>query len=484
MPSHDKNNVFRRTKIVATLGPASDSQAVLAGLIDAGANVFRLNFSHGDYQDHQRRAALVRKEAAAQGRIVAILGDLQGPKLRISRFKAGEITLEAGDLFNLDADLESNAGDKQAVGIDYTNLASDCIAGDKLLLDDGRVQLTVLAIVGNRLDCRVDIGGVLSNNKGINRQGGGLSAPALTQKDLDDIQHAADIGIDYLAVSFPRSAEDIHLARKHLRAAGSDAGIVAKIERAEIIEDETVLDDMINASEAVMVARGDLGVEIGDAELVSVQKHIIKRARTLNKMVITATQMMESMIENAMPTRAEVFDVANAVIDGTDAVMLSAESAAGRYPVEAVAAMHRIILGAEKSPATTRSQHRVNQRFERIDESIALSVMYAANHLEGVKAIVCMTESGYTPQIMSRIHSAIPIFAFARQERTRNQLALCRGVYAVDADKDMTTTEEIHAWVSERLLSLSVAGKGDLVIFANGNYHQLGGTNTMTIITI
>ncbi len=484
MTYHSSDLVFRRTKIVATLGPATDEKGVLADIIKAGANVFRLNFSHGAPEDHKKRAEAIREEAAKQGRTVAILGDLQGPKLRIARFKSGPVRLATGEQFALDATLDTDAGDEHQVGIDYKQLPKDCDIGDLLLLDDGRLQLRVTAKTDSRLDCTVEIGGQLSNNKGLNRQGGGLSAPALTKKDLADIKTAAAIGVDYLAVSFPCNADDVVEARALLREAGSAAGIVSKIERAEVVEDHETLDAMIEASDAVMVARGDLGVEIGDAALVSVQKHIIKQARTLNKMVITATQMMESMIENAMPTRAEVFDVANAVIDGTDAVMLSAESAAGKYPVEAVEAMHRIILGAEQSPLTTRSQHRVNERFERIDESIALSVMYAANHLEGVKAIVCGTESGYTPQMMSRIHSGLPIFAFARQAETRNRLALCRGVYAFDADQQVDSTQEIHDWVSEQLQAFGIAEKGDLVIFAYGSYHRLGGTNTMTIIKI
>lgn len=480
----NKDNQLRRTKIVATLGPSSSRLDQIEGLIKAGANVFRLNFSHGDATDHKARAQLIREAAKKQGRIVAILGDLQGPKIRIARFKAGKIMLTDGDEFILNAGLDSNGGDASQVGIDYPQLVSDCSVGDTLLLDDGKVVLQVNAISGKKVHCEVVIGGELSNNKGINRQGGGLTAPALTEKDFADISLAADIGVDYLAVSFPRAASDINLARENLEAAGGNAGMVAKIERAEVVKDDALLSEIMEASDAIMVARGDLGVEIGDAALVAVQKQMIKQARTMNKMVITATQMMESMIENALPTRAEVFDVANAVIDGTDAVMLSAESAAGKYPKEAVAAMHRIILGAEQYPAIIKSQHRVNEKFTRIDEAIGLSVMYAANHLDGVKAIVCMTESGYTPQIMSRINSDIPILAFARREQTRSRLALCRGVYAIDADKAVESTTETHQWVSEQLLKFGYATDGDLVIFANGKHHQLGGTNNMTIIRI
>lgn len=319
----------RRTKIVATLSPATDQDDVLESLIQAGVNVVRMNFSHGSAGDHAARTKKVRELAEKNGRHVAVLGDLQGPKIRIARFVGNAITLEEGDFFMLDAGLGKNDGTQDAVGIDYKELPNDCKPGDILLLDDGRIVFLIEKIVGKKIHCRVQAGGVLSNNKGINRQGGVLSAPALTDKDLEDIKLAAAIDVDYLAVSFPRSAQDLELARELLTKAGGNAGIVAKIERAEAVAGDTVLDELIKASDVVMVARGDLGVEIGDAELVAVQKRIITRARSLNKCVITATQMMESMINSPLPTRAEVFDVANAVIDGTDAVMLSGETAAG-----------------------------------------------------------------------------------------------------------------------------------------------------------
>ncbi|MEH6473968.1 MAG: pyruvate kinase, partial [Halopseudomonas sp.] len=367
----------RRTKIVATLGPATSSPEAIEALIKAGVNVVRLNFSHGSAEDHQQRADLVREYANKQGRFVAILGDLQGPKIRISRFKETKVELKKGQTFALDADLDKNSGDATQVGIDYEDLVTDSTPGDILLLDDGRVVLEVKSVETNRLNCEVTIGGPLSNNKGINRQGGGLSAAALTDKDRQDIHTAAKIGVDYLAVSFPRDADDMHLARRLMKEAGGQAGLVSKIERAEAVADDAILDAIILASDAVMVARGDLGVEIGDAELIGVQKHIINRSRALNRVVITATQMMETMITQPMPTRAEVFDVANAVLDGTDAVMLSAETAAGDYPIETVEAMARVILGAEKQPNSLISKHRISESFENIDESIALSAMYA-----------------------------------------------------------------------------------------------------------
>ncbi|SUV85289.1 pyruvate kinase [Bordetella pertussis] len=397
--------VLRRTKIVATLGPATSTPERLDGLIRAGMDVARLNFSHGSAQDHRERVRLVRELAAEQGRFVALMGDLQGPKIRIARFTDQQVTLQAGQPFTLSRSHSKEAGDATIVGIDYPELVQDCRPGDELLLDDGRVVLVVDSVGAEEVHTTVTVGGPLSNNKGINRRGGGLSAPSLTDKDRTDIKLAAEMELDYVAVSFPRYGADIDEARALLRAAGSQAWIIAKIERAEAVADDDALDALIRASDGVMVARGDLGVEVGDAELVGIQKRIIQHARTLNKVVITATQMMESMVASPMPTRAEVSDVANAVLDYTDAVMLSAESASGQYPIEAVAAMARVCLGAEKHPTTTHSHHRLGETFTRCDETIALAAMYAANHFPGVKAIIALTESGHTPLIMSRIRS-------------------------------------------------------------------------------
>lgn len=477
--------VERRTKIVSTLGPATDNPAVLERLILAGVNVVRLNFSHGAPEDHRRRADLVREFARKHQRFVAVLGDLQGPKIRIARFKEGRISLAVGDQFILDAELERDAGNQERVGIDYKDLPKDCCAGDLLLLDDGRVVLEVEAIEDACIHCRVTVAGTLSNNKGINRQGGGLSAPALTDKDKADIKLAAEIGVDYLAVSFPRCAADIELARDLLHEAGGKAGLVAKIERAETVTDEKVLDDIIRASEAVMVARGDLGVEIGDAQLIAVQKHIISRARCLNTVVITATQMMESMINSPLPTRAEVFDVANAVLDGTDAVMLSAETAAGDFPVQTVEAMARVILGAEQHPQAHTSSHRLNQEFSQIDESIAMSAMYTANHLEGVKAIICMTETGNTPLLMSRISSQLPILAFTPQTDTQARVALYRGVNTIPFDTSTMGHAEINQRAVDALVERGLVVEGDLVIITKGDYVNVhGGTNTLKIVRV
>lgn len=475
----------RRTKIVATLGPATESQESIEQLIKAGVDVVRLNFSHGKAEEHIARANLVREAARKHERFVAVLADLQGPKIRIARFSESKVMLRKGQQFILDASLDKNAGDAATVGIDYEALITDSRPTDILLLDDGRIELKVLEVQVPRLICEVLVGGPLSNNKGINRKGGGLSASALTEKDREDIRTAARMQVDYLAVSFPRDAADMHLARKLLLEAGGEAGLIAKIERAETVNDVRVLDEIIEASEAVMVARGDLGVEIGDAELVAVQKLIIDRARSLNRVVITATQMMESMITQPMPTRAEVFDVANAVLDGTDAVMLSAETAAGAYPVETVEAMHRVIIGAEKHPQAQRSKHRVYEVFHNIDESIAMSAMYAANHLHGVKAIICMTESGNTPRLMSRIRSHLPIFAFSRNVRTQNRVAMFRGVTTIPFDTELMPNEEVNRRAVEELVRRRVVCEGDHVLITKGDYaNAQGGTNTLRVIRV
>lgn len=474
----------RRTKIVATLGPATQSPERISELIDAGVNVVRLNFSHGSADDHLKSATHVRDAAAKAGRFVAILGDLQGPKIRINRFINDKVTLEVGQAFTLDASLDEHSGDQTRVGIYYKALVSDSQPGDVLLLDDGRIELQVERVEGQEIHCSVLVGGALSNNKGINRKGGGLSASALTDKDKADIKLAAKIGVDYLAVSFPRDENDMLEAQALMDAAGCKAGLIAKIERAEAIEDE-VLDNIIKASSGVMVARGDLGVEIGDAQLIGVQKHIIKRARTLNRVAITATQMMESMISSPLPTRAEVFDVANAVLDGTDAVMLSGETAVGEYPIETVQAMSRAIVGAEQQALSHISGHRLNESFSAIDEAIALSAMYAANHLQNVKAIISMTETGFTPLIMSRIRSPWPIYALSKRPDTQRRVALYRGVKTVPFD----AAEQSHAHTNQRavneLLARNVVEHGDLVVITKGDYVDAqGGTNTMKIVRV
>ncbi|QGG79402.1 pyruvate kinase [Litorivicinus lipolyticus] len=476
---------LRRTKIVATLGPSTDSPEMIDRIIKAGVNCVRLNFSHGEPEDHRQRAEWVRKAASDNQVQVAILADLQGPKIRIARFADGHIELAPGDTFVLDASLERDAGTQTEVGIDYKALPSDCTAGDLLLLDDGRITLRVQSISGERITTVVERAGTLSNNKGINRQGGGLSAPALTQKDLSDLRSAVEIGIDYIAVSFPRSAADMREARREMKAVGGTAGLIAKIERAEAVADEATLDAIIRESDGVMVARGDLGVEIGDAHLVGVQKRIIARARALDRIVITATQMMESMISSSLPTRAEVFDVANAVLDGTDAVMLSGETAAGSYPVETVEAMARTAEGAEVEREARISEERLQQAFTSHDEAIALSAMYAANRLKGVAAILCLTESGSTPRWMSRIGSHLPIIAMTREPSALGRMALYRGVFPVALDYQSTPSLRVDEQAIQAAATLGYLKADDLVIFTKGDRLGLhGGTNTMKILRV
>lgn len=475
---------LRRTKIVATIGPASSSPEVLEQLILAGMDVARLNFSHGNADEHRARALLIREIATRLNRHVALMGDLQGPKIRIARFTNKEIKLQSGDSFRFSITHPRDAGNQQVVCIDYPDLVTDCSIGDELLLDDGRIVMQVEAISADALDCRVVVGGSLSDHKGINRRGGGLTAPALTEKDKQDIRLAAELDLDYLAVSFPRDAADMHLARRLCEEAGCHAWLVAKVERAEAVMNDQALNGLISASDAVMVARGDLGVEIGDAELVGIQKKIIAAARKQNKAVITATQMMESMIHSPLPTRAEVSDVANAALDYTDAVMLSAETAAGEFPVEAVAAMARVCLGAEKNPIMRSSGHRIGQQFERWDESIALAAMYTANHFPGVKAIIALTESGYTPLVMSRIRSSMPIYAFAPSRQTQARVALFRGVYTVPFDPSQFPGSVSKSAVEE-LVKRGIVQEGDWVILTKGDsYHMVGGTNTMKLLNV
>jgi len=475
--------MLRRTKIVATLGPSTDDPKMMDKIIEAGVDVVRINFSHGSPEEHIKRAETLRNRARAHGRQIGVLCDLQGPKIRVNNFIGGEVELKEGDTFILDTCFDSQAGTKERVGVAYKSLPNDVKRGDTLLLDDGRISFWVNEVTDTEVICRVVIGGLLKNRKGINLQGGGLSAPALTEKDFEDIKTAAKMKADYLAVSFCLCADDIHQARKLLREAGGHGGIVAKIERSEALKDG-ILEAIIEASDVIMIARGDLGVEIGDAALPPVQKRLIKLAREMNRAVITATQMMESMITEQIPTRAEVFDVANAVLDGTDAVMLSAETATGLYPDNAIAAMDRICIEAEKSRIATVSDHRINTTFHRIDEAIAMATMYTANHL-GVKAIAALTESGSTALWMSRISSGIPIYALTQHVDTRRKVTMYRGVYPVSFDITSTNHTEINKEAVDELRRRGTVRDGDLIIITMGEIiGKDGGTNAMKIIRV
>ena len=472
----------RRTKIVATLGPATDGPGVLEDVIRHGADVLRINFSHGEPGDHRRRVQRAREAAVSVGKHVALLGDLQGPKIRIERFAGGRAVLSEGAPFVLDPDLDPHDGTDRGVGITYAELAEDVRPGDELILGDGQIELTVTAVEGRRVVSRVLTGGEVGDHKGINRRGGGLSARALTTKDRDDVVLGAQLDIDYLAVSFVRQAADVEEARELLRQAGSDARIVAKIERSEAIPR---LEEIVQASDAVMVARGDLGIEVGYAELTGLQKHILQVARKYDRVTITATQMMESMIHSPVPTRAEVSDVANAVLDGSDAVMLSGESAVGKYPVRAIEAMAEVIEGAEKYQTARNGRgERFEGKVEEFAQAIAHAVMYTANHID-VEAIVALTESGATPLWMSRIRSDIPIFAFTRNERTRRRVALYRGVYPVPFDITHTDPNELYRSISRELLAREFVRPGDEIILTLGELSGVsGGTNTMKLLEV
>lgn len=473
--------MMRRVKILATLGPASQEEEVLTKMVMAGLNAVRCNFSHGTPEDHAKRVTLIRQIMAKTGKTIAILGDLQGPKIRVAKFKEGKISLKDGDLFVLDAELGREEGDQTKVGIDYKELPKDVKPGNILLLDDGKIVFEVISTNGVQVQCKVVTGGVLSNNKGINKQGGGLTAPALTDKDKEDIKTAAKLGMDYVAVSFVRSASDIEYARELLKKEGSNAGIVSKIERVEAVEN---LDEIIQASDVAMVARGDLAVEVGDEHVPGIQKRIIQRCRELDKVAITATQMLESMIECPTPTRAEVSDVANAVLDGTDVVMLSAETASGKYPVKAIEAMDRVIRAVETDPNTFTSKHRVELKFDRVDEAIAMATMYTANHINA-KAIVAMTESGATTLWMSRIRSKLPIYALTRNADTMGRVMLYRGVYPIQFDSRQLSNAQINLKAVEELVKRDLVKNSDLVILTSGDHAGVhGGTNKMQILTV
>ena len=470
--------MIRRTKILATLGPATDNLKVLRKTLAAGVDVVRLNYSHGTADDQARRAEQVRKVAAELGRDIGILADLQGPKIRIESFKDGPVDLQEGQAFALDVNWPKAEGTLEVVGCAYSDLPRDVAPGDTLMLNDGAISMKVDKVEGPRIDCTVLIGGILSNRKGINRLGGGLSAAALSFKDRIDIREAVALDVDFIAVSFPRSAADMHEARALVKEAGGGAALVAKIERAEAL---TELNEIISASDAVMVARGDLGVEIGDAELPGWQKRIIKQAREQNRMVITATQMMESMITSPIPTRAEVLDVANAVMDGTDAVMLSAETATGKHPAKVVEAMVRVCEGAERTaPLLNRERRGLESHFHRTDEAIAMATTWTAQNMHA-EAIVALTESGSTALLMSRTDTPIPIYALTRHERTRRRMALCRGVYPLDFNPSTLDAMVAGKEAIDNLISLKLLKKGDRVLMTKGDFTGAGGTNSMKI---
>ena len=473
--------IARRTKILATLGPATDKPGVLDALLAAGVDVVRLNFSHGDPASQVARAEAVREAARRVGREVGILADLPGPKIRIETFADGKVELKAGDRFDLVASADAPRGDTRQVGVSYLGLPGDVAPGDVLLLDDGLLQLQVESVDGARIACTVLNDGVLSNRKGLNKQGGGLSLGALTEHDEALIKVAAKLEADFIAVSFCRNAADMDRAREVARAAGSEAAMVSKIERAEAIEN---LAEIVDASDVVMVARGDLGVEIGDAELPGLQKKIIRESLARNRVVITATQMLQSMVESPIPTRAEVLDVANAVIDGTDAVMLSAESAAGRYPVKAVEAMSRICMGAERQFSHDTDFEKAPRNLEKADQAIAMAAMFLSEHI-GVRAIVAMTESGGTARFLSRFRSPAPIFALSRHAPSRRKMAMMRDVRPLEFDSRGLASRDAARVAVKQLFDDGLLAEGERRIFTSGDHMEhRGATNTLRLLQV
>ena len=474
-------HTYRQTKIIATIGPSTDSEDSIRGLIKAGVDVMRLNFSHSDKKTHIKRCKLARDISSQMKYHVGIMGDLQGPKIRIGKFKESSVMLENGKKFIIDSSHDIEAGDKDIVGTDYVELVKDITSKDSLLLDDGRIELKVKSIKGSQIVTEVVNGGLLYDCKGINKKGGGLSAPAIGEKDFEDIKLAAEIGVDYLAVSFTKTKEDIIQARKLLKEAGGNGSIVAKIERSEAINN---IDEIIEEADAIMIARGDLGVEIGDAQLPAVQKELITKARSKNKVVIIATQMMESMITNSIPTRAEVFDVANAVLDGTDAVMLSSETAMGDHPVQAVEAMGRICEGSEIENSAFLTNDTQKKSCLRTDEAIALACMQTAENIKA-QAIAALTESGKTALWMSRVNHTIPIFALTTHIDTLRKVTLYRGVYPAHLKTINTNHAQVNKDAINVLTNLGVAKDNDLVIITKGDLAGIqGGTNAMKIVKV
>lgn len=472
---------LRRTRILATLGPATDAPGVIDALLDAGLNAVRLNFSHGTAEQHAQRVAAVRAVASRTGKEIGVLADLPGPKIRIEKFAEGKVLLKAGQAFALVCRADAPPGDASQVGCSYLGLPKDVGPGDTLLLDDGLIALRVDRVDGAVVHTEVLTDGALSNRKGLNRLGGGLSLGALTDEDRAHIVTAAKLGADFIAVSFCRSAADIELARELARAAGSDAQIVAKIERAEAIEN---LVEIVEAAEVVMVARGDLGVEIGYAELPGLQKTIIREAVSRNRIVITATQMLQSMVDNPIPTRAEVLDVANSVIDGTDTVMLSAETASGMYPVKSVEVMAQICLGAERQFRHDTDFEAARRGLTRADEAIAMATMFLTEHIE-LKGIVALTESGGTARHLSRFRSQVPVFALSRFDEARRKMSLMRDVFPIHFDTRGLSPGVAARSAAKQLHDLGLLSVGDRIIVTNGDsMERRGATNTLRLLEI
>ncbi|MGX6642323.1 pyruvate kinase [Legionella pneumophila] len=473
--------MLRRTKIVATLGPASKEPEILRSMLAAGVNVVRINFSHADSSALQL-IALVRKIADELNHPVAVMADLQGPKIRVGRFQNKSITLIDGQNFTLDCMAPDTLGDINGVSVAYPNLANELSIGDHLLINDGLIELEVIEISGSKIHCKVVEGGVLTDLKGLNRKGGGLAARTLTEKDRNDLRTAIEAEVDYISLSFVKDAEDIRQARALMKDYGAQiTPIIAKIERMEALDHLT---DIIREADAIMVARGDLGVEVGAAEVPAIQKHIIEQTRLLDKVVITATQMMESMINNPQPTRAEVSDVANAILDGTDAVMLSAETASGLFPVKVITMVNKICLSAEKHASFFYHSDPETCHYQRADQAIAMATMHTANHFP-IQAIITLTESGDTALWVSRHHSTVPIFAISANKRTIGRLSLVNNVFPIYIDFHQFNPEGLNQQILHELIKSGHLEKRGYVLLTRGTQIGMpGGTNCMEIIPV
>ncbi|MTV50194.1 pyruvate kinase [Heliobacillus mobilis] len=466
---------MRRTKIVCTIGPASENIETLKDMMRAGMNVARLNFSHGSHEEHGQRMENIRRAAAELGLNVAILLDTKGPEIRLREFAAPPIMLEAGQAFTLTT--EAVLGDAEKVSITYEDLPQDVTTGDKILIDDGLIELQVESVEGPEIRCRVLNGGKVSNKKGVNVPGIKINLPSVTEKDISDIQFGIAQKVDFIAASFVRKAADVLAIRKILEEAGATIDIISKIESREAIDN---LDEIVHASDGIMVARGDLGVEIPAEEVPIIQKSLIAQCNRLGKPVITATQMLDSMINNPRPTRAEASDVANAIFDGTDAIMLSGETANGKYPLITVKTMDRIARRAEE--ALTWGQPHQGER-NNVTDAIGQSVCVAADQLDAA-AIVTATASGYTARMIARYRPKSPIVAATPDPAVMRRLALVWGVVPLRTEKVVDTDQMISSAV-DAAVDHGVVKGGDLVVITAGvPVGVQGSTNLMKIHTV
>ncbi len=461
----------RHTKIISTLGPASGNPDTIAALIQAGTDVVRLNFSHGDHEDHQRVVAMVREEAEKQERQVTILQDLQGPRIRVGPVHEGAVLLDDGAEVTISASTSTEQiSSEHHIYISYDALAVDLATGGQILIDDGRIALTVTSIDGDDVHARVDVGGPLKSRKGVNLPHVRTSGPALTEKDLLDLKVGVDLNVDWIALSFVRNETDIVHLRKHLKAAGHRAGVIAKIEKPEAFES---IDNILAVSDGIMVARGDLGIEMPMSSIPHAQKTIIHKCLVAGKPVITATQMLESMIEDHVPTRAEASDVANAVLDGTDAVMLSGETAVGHHPARVVESMDQIVRSAEEHwyalPEKSRGlpeELNAIENFSDVTDAVSLTACELAENV-GARALVCLTASGATARALARHRPRMPVYAFTDSPNVIGQVGLLWGTKAFHIPFQSDTDAGVRL-VQQTLVSKGYIRSGDTIVICAG----------------